>query len=85
MAQGFFICQCAGGTSLHTLAAECTLRIAQVIVELGSNLSVETAIHNADGVIAFLLGTDTHTAIAGNAQIIIPQDEGILIIQIAVP
>src|SRR5215510_13343067 len=67
----FLVRQGAGGAGLHTLAAKGAGRVAQLAIELGGDLGVKAPVHDADGVIAFLLGAHTHAAIAGDAQIIV--------------
>ena len=40
-------------------------------VEFDRDLGVKTAIHHADGEIAFLFGTDTNAAVTGDTEVII--------------
>ena len=76
-AHGFFVGQGAGRAGLHALAAKGAGGIFEVAGKLGCDLGVEAAVADADGVVAFLLGADAHATIAGNASVVVAQDEGI--------
>lgn len=54
------------------------------MLELSRNLCMEATIHNADSIVAFLLGADTDATIAGDAQVVVTQQEGVLVVKPAV-
>ena len=68
-----------GRARLNALPAERARGVAEHPVELRDDLCVEATIHDVDGVVALLLGTDPHTAVAGDAEVIVPQDERIVV------
>jgi hypothetical protein len=77
-----FIGEGSGGAGLDALAAEGAVGVAQVVVELGRDLGVEAAVRDGDGVVAFLLGTDSHAAVAGDALLVVAEDEGIGVLEV---
>ena len=78
----FFISEGSGGAGLDALAAEGAVGVAQVVVELGRDLGLETAVRDGDGVVAFLLGADSHAAVAGDALFVVAEDEGVGVLEI---
>src|SRR4030095_5642556 len=78
-AQSLLVRQCSGRAGLHALATERTRGLLEFAIELRRDLSRETAVHYADGVIALLFGAHAHAAITRDAEIVIPQNERIVV------
>ena len=82
IAKSFFVAEGSRGTGLNALSTEGAVGIAKVVIELGNDLGVKPAIFHIDGVIAFLLGADANTAVAGYAIVVVAQDERIFVVRI---
>lgn len=78
----FLIGEGTGGAGLDALAAEGAIGITKVIVELGGDLGVEAAVGDGDGVVAFLLGADADATVAGDAEFVVAEDEGVGVLEI---
>lgn len=81
-ADRFFVGECSSGAGLDALAAESAVGVAEVVVELGGDLGVETTVRDGDGVVAFLLGADADAAVAGDALFVIAEDEGVGVLKV---
>ena len=81
----FLIGEGTGRTGLHTLTAEGARRVSQLAIELGGDLRVEAAVHDTDCVIALLLCADADAPVAGDTEIVVAQDKGILVVGITRP
>ena len=80
IAESFFIAERAGGAGLDALAAEGAVGVAKVDVVAGDDLGAEPAAHHADSVVTLLLGADADAAVAGNAVVVIAEDEGVFVV-----
>ena len=49
-------------------------------VELHRDVCAEAAAGHGDGIVPFLFGADPDAPVAGDAQIIVPQDKGIRVV-----
>ncbi len=81
-ADGFFIGECSGGAGLDALTAEGAIGVAEVVVELGGDLGVESPVGDGDGVVAFLLGADADATVAGDALFVVAEDEGVGVLEV---
>ncbi len=81
-AEGLFIGEGTGGTGLNALAAEGAVGVAEVVVKLGGDLSVETPVGDGDGIIAFLFGANSHATVARDALFVVAEDEGVGVLKI---
>ena len=81
-AEGLFVGEGSGGAGLDALAAEGAIGVAEVVVEFGGDLSVESPVGDGNGVVAFLLGADANASVAGDALFVVAEDEGVGVLEI---
>ena len=77
-----FISEGTGGAGLDALATEGAVGVAEVVVELGRDLGIEAPVGDGDGVVAFLLGADADATVAGDAEFVVAEDEGVGVLEI---
>jgi hypothetical protein len=78
-AQRLQVAQRARRAGLHALPAEGARRVLQEAVELDRDPCVEAPVLHADRVVALLLRAHAHAAVAGDAVLVVPQDEGVVV------
>ena len=80
MLEGLLVRQGPGRAGLDALATEGAVGVTEQTIEFGRDPGVEAAVHDADGVVALLFGTDPDASVAGDALVIVAQDEGVVVV-----
>ncbi len=79
--QGLPVGQRSRGAGLDALAAEGAGRVLEDPVELHGDAGVEAPVRHGDGVVPFLLGAHPDAPVAGDAVVVVPQNEGVRVIR----